>query len=119
MTELIKSIKFKKVKNQSLDQRHKDMISSKKSKNVFIFADKIRNIYEADKNTYSKLLTDNISKTYKKQSITDTTRSIRKLKLLQLIMEFQKELTVLQNQAFISLIDHKPNFTFKSKMSFN
>ena len=32
----------------------------------FIFADKTRNIYEADKNTYSKLLTDNISKTYKK-----------------------------------------------------
>ena len=28
-----------------------------------IFTDKTRNIYETDKNTYSKLLTDNISKT--------------------------------------------------------
>ena len=58
---------------------------------------------------------DNISKTYKKQSIIYTTRSIRKLKLLQIIMEFQKELTVLQNQAFISLIDYKPNFSSNPK----
>ena len=66
MLELIKSVKVKKVKNAFLDQLHKDITSIKKSKNVFIFADKTRNIYETDKNTYSKLLTDNISKTYKK-----------------------------------------------------
>ena len=66
MLELIKSVKVKKVKNAFLDQLHKDITSIKKSKNVFIFADKTRNIYETDKNTYSKLLTDSISKTYKK-----------------------------------------------------
>ena len=63
LLELIKSIKFKKVKNKFLDQLHEDITSIKKSKNVFIFADKTRNIYDADKNTYKKLLTDNISKT--------------------------------------------------------
>ena len=63
LLELIKSLKFKKVKNKFLDQLHKDIPSIKKSKNVFIFADKTRNIYDADKNTYKKLLTDNISKT--------------------------------------------------------
>ena len=63
MLELIKSIKFKKVKNKFLDQLDEDITSIKKSKNVFIFADKTRNIYDADKNTYKKLLTDNISKT--------------------------------------------------------
>ena len=66
LLELIKSLKFKKVKNKFLDQLHKDITSIKKSKNVFIFAEKTWNIYEADKNTYNKLLTDNISKTYKK-----------------------------------------------------
>ena len=54
MLELIKSIKFKKVKNKFLDQLHKDVISIKESKNVFAFTDKTRNIYEADKNTYKK-----------------------------------------------------------------
>ena len=63
LLELIKTLKFKKVKNKFLDQLHKDITSIKKSKNVFIFADKTRNIYDADKNTYKKLLTDNISKT--------------------------------------------------------
>ena len=65
LPELIKSEKFKNVKNKILEQLHKDK-SIKKSKNVLIFADKTRNIYETDKNTYSKLLTDSISKTYKK-----------------------------------------------------
>ena len=97
LLELIKSVKLK---NQFLDQLHKDISSIKKSKNVFIFADKTRNIYEADKNTYKKLLTDNISKTYeKKRSIIYITRSIKKLKLLQVTMEFQKELIALQNQV--------------------
>ena len=80
LLELIKSVKFKKVKNQFLAQLHKDKSSIKKSKNVFIFADKTRNIYETDKCTYKKLLTDNIS----------ITRSIKKLKLLQITMEFRK-----------------------------
>ena len=72
----------------------------KKSKSVFIFADNTYNIYEGEKNVYSKLLTDNISKTHKKNRIIIyTTRSIKKLKLLQITMEFRKELTVLQSQA--------------------
>ena len=68
LLELIKSVKFKKVKNKFLDQLHKDITSIKKSKNVFIFADKTWDIYETDKNTYSKLLTDNISKTHKNRA---------------------------------------------------
>ena len=49
LLELIKIVKFKKVKNKFLDQLHKDITSIKKSKNAFIFADKTRNIYETDK----------------------------------------------------------------------
>ena len=66
LVELIKNVKFEKAKNKFLDQLHKDITSIKKTKNVFIFAGKSRNIYQTDKKIYSKLLTDNISKTYKK-----------------------------------------------------
>ena len=48
LLELIKSVKFKKVKQKFLDQLHKDITSIKKSKNVFIFADKTRNIHETE-----------------------------------------------------------------------
>ena len=64
--DLLELITFKVKKKKFLDQLYKDMTSIKKSKNVFIFADKTWNIYETDKNTYSKLLTDSISKTHKK-----------------------------------------------------
>ena len=37
----------------------------KSSPNVFIFADKTRNVYEMNPSTYDKLLTENITKTYK------------------------------------------------------
>ena len=61
--ELIRGVKLKKVKKKFFGQLQKDISSIKKFKNVFIFVDKTRNIYETDKNTYSILLTDNISKT--------------------------------------------------------
>ena len=55
--ELIKSVKFKKVKNKFLDQLRKDISAIKKSKIVLIFADKTWNVFALDKNTHSKLLT--------------------------------------------------------------
>ena len=86
MLELTKSLKFKKIKYKFLDQLHKDITSIKISTNVFIFADKTRNIYERYKNTYSKLLTITSLKHTKKQSLIYTTKSIKKLKLLQITM---------------------------------
>ena len=44
-----------------------DIESIKKSKNIYIFADKTNNIYETDIKNYNKLIIDNISKTYKNQ----------------------------------------------------
>ena len=46
-----------------------DIKSMKSSENVFVFADKTRNLYEMDKSTHKKLILENITKTYKK---TDT-----------------------------------------------
>ena len=61
LLELIESVKSKKVKNTFLDQLQNDISSIEKCKNAFTLAGKTRNIYETDKNTYSKLITDNIS----------------------------------------------------------
>ena len=96
LLQLIKSVKLKKVENKLLDQLHKDVSSIKKSKNAFIFAKKSGNIYEIDKNIYSKLLTDNISKTYKKHNT--YTKVNKEAKIIAKTMEFQKMLVVLQNQ---------------------
>ena len=115
LLELIKSVRFKKVKNAFLDQLHKD-ISIKKSKNVFIFADKTRNIYETDKNTYSKLLTDNISKTYKKTEYNIYHKINKEVKIITDNYEVSERVDCLaKSNAFISLKDHKTNFSSNPK----
>ena len=105
LLKLIKSVKFKKVKNKFLDELQKDISSIKKSKNVVIFADKTQNIYETDKNTCSKLLTNNISKTYKKQIN-------KEAKIISNNYGVSERVDCLaKSNAFISLKDHKPNFS--------
>ena len=42
-----------------------DTLKVKSSPNVFIFADKTRNVYETDASTCNKLLTENIPKAFK------------------------------------------------------
>ena len=44
---------------------HEDIKNVNSSKNVFVFADRTTNVYETDPESYKKLLTENITKTYK------------------------------------------------------
>ena len=116
LLELIKSVKFKKVKNQFLDQLHKDISSINNSKNVFIFADKTRNIYETDKNTYKKLLTDNISKIYKKTEHNIYNKISKESKTIANNYGVSERVGCLAKSiAFVSLNDHKPNFSSNPK----
>ena len=111
LLELIKSLKFKKIKYKFLDQLHKDITSIKISTNVFIFADKTRNIYERYKNTYSKLLTDNISKIYKKTELNIYNKINKEAKVIANNYVVSERVDYLvKSNAFISLKDHKPNF---------
>ena len=116
LLETLKSVKVKKVKNKFLDQLHKDITSNKKSKNVFIFADKTRNIYETDKNTYSKLLTHNISKTYKKTERNIYNKINKEAKIIANNYGVSERVDCLaKSSAFISLKDQKPNFSSNPK----
>ena len=112
LLELIKSVKFKKVKNKFLDQLHKDKPSIKKSKNVSTFADKTRNIYETDKNIYSKLLRDNMSKT--EHNICNKIN--KEAKIIANNYEVSEGVDCLaKSNAFIFIKDHKQNFSSNPK----
>ena len=115
LLELI-SVKFRKVNNRSLDQLQKDIWSIKKSKNVFIFADKTRNIYEADKNTCSKLLTDNISKTYRKAEHKIHNKVNIEAKIISNNYGVsERDQCLSKSNTFISLKDHESNFSSEPK----
>ena len=62
---LIKNIKFRNARNAFQESLTNDLKKINSSPNIFVFADKTRNIYETPLDTYDKLMLDNITKTYK------------------------------------------------------
>ena len=65
---MISNAQFRRVNNNFQNKLKNGMRSIQSSKKVFVFADKTRNIYEIEKSHYEKLLTDNITKTYKQSN---------------------------------------------------
>ena len=62
---LIKNIKFRNARNAFQESLTNDLKKINSSPNIFVFADKTRNIYETPLDTYDKLMHDNTTKTYK------------------------------------------------------
>ena len=46
MHDMIRNNEFTNIRNEFLDHQNKDIESIRSSKNVFVFADKITNLYE-------------------------------------------------------------------------
>ena len=63
------------VRNEFRDKLRQDLENIQSSKNILAFADKSTNLYELSKESYEKLLHDNIMQTYKKAPV-NTKRKI-------------------------------------------
>ena len=83
----------------------------KKPNNLLIPADKTTNYYSMNTATYEKLITENVTKTYKKScpEVIDqlNSQSARVAKKLGLDNRIEK---LAEKEAFITLKDHKPEF---------
>ena len=64
--DLIKSLKFRKIKNPLFTKMKNDLNEIKKSNKLIAFADKSLNIYKVEPKYYKKLLEENITANYKK-----------------------------------------------------
>jgi len=86
------------------------------SENVFIFADKTRNLYEVSPSTYHKLLTENITKSYKAGTDDIIDNINEELKEITSSIGISNHVDVMaKSDAFITLKDHKDNFDTKPK----
>ena len=65
---MVKNIEFKNVKNKSHEKLKEDINEIKTSDKMFVGADKSRHISKMEKQQYPKLLTENITETYKKSN---------------------------------------------------
>ena len=117
MYELIKNIQYKQHYSSNLQQKiNSDIRSMRKSNNLFVSADKTTNLYKLSPQQYNKLLNDNITATYAKQSgnekaaIDAEAKAIaEKLKIVDRAEAFAKR------NAYITLKDHKENFANNPK----
>ena len=78
---------------------------------MFVFADKTRNIYEMEATTYNKLLTQNVTKTYKhaQQNCFEEIEKERQ-NIANMLNISNRVDPMSKTNAFISLKDHKPDF---------
>ena len=66
LVNIIKNIRFRKMRNEFHGKLRNDINKINKSTKAFIPADKTTNFYELDKNSYNRLLTENVTSSYKK-----------------------------------------------------
>ena len=66
MFDIIKLIKFRKVRNKFQEELKEDLSKIRKSRNILVFADKTNNVYEMKSEDHEKLILETITKTYQK-----------------------------------------------------
>jgi hypothetical protein len=111
LIKLISDVSFRNVNDPFLKQVNEDIKNVNSSKNVFVFADKTTNVYETDPESYRKLLTENITKTYKigNSNITDDINE--ELRDITNNLSIGNRVDVMaKRDAFITIKDHKENF---------
>ena len=64
--DMIRSINSKPVRNDYQKKLTEDINNIKSSENLLIFADKTTNLYEMMLEQYKTILTNNVTKTYRK-----------------------------------------------------
>jgi hypothetical protein len=108
---MIENIKFQPVNDEFIQSLEDDKKRIKSSNNMFIPADKTRNMYEMSAPAYTKLVTENVTKTYKLAQ-DDTINAINnELKHISDTLKISNRIEPMaQSKAFISLKDHKDNF---------
>ena len=111
----MQNVRFKRISNNFQDQMKADTEPIKRSKNIYIFADKTNNLYETDVKNYNKLRTNNISKSYKKLDSSIFNKINKEAKHIAEKYDIAERVDCFaKSKAFATLKDHKENFQSNS-----
>ena len=114
LIELISNVEFSKEKTNFQKQLSKDVTSIKNSKQLYVPADKTNNIYKVEKETYKKLLRENITSHYEKAKPEAEDNINTQAKKVTEKLKIDKRVPVIaKKEAYVTLKDHKPNFANK------
>ena len=111
LVELIRNIKFRKIRNIFQEKPKEEIKLIKKSNKTMTFADKTSNMYRLTKEEYEQLIMNSITSTYKKannninKQINMAGKNLMRDKEVIKRMETNEE-----GNSFITIKDHKENF---------
>ena len=113
---MIRNIEFINVRNEFQDKLKQDLENIQSSKNILAFADKSTKLYELFKESYEKLLHDNITQRYKKAPVNTKRKIDRESKRFAKTLSLDDKMECYSdNPAYITLKDHKENFRNNTK----
>ena len=108
---MVQNVEFEKVKSNFQMQLSNLVKNIKKNPKLLIPADKTNNLYKLTTEEYNKLLIENISKTYKKTTVSALNVINTEAKAIAKVLILDERIEQYnQNQSFITLKDHKENF---------
>ena len=111
LVQLISKITFRDVNDPFLDKVDEDIKKVNSSENIFVFADKTTNIYETSPENYNKLLTENITTSYKTSNNNVNDDINEELRDISNHLSVGNRLDVMaKRNAFVTVKDHKDNF---------
>ena len=111
MLTFVDNLQFRTVNNEFQTKLRKDVNRINQSNNIFVHADKTRNIYQMTPDSYDKLLLDNITQKYKtaEQKLTNEINS--ELNSIADTLDISDRIDPTANKpVFLTLKDRKENF---------
>ena len=109
--KMLEKIEFRGVTNAFIDQLKADAHRIKSSSNAFVSADKTRNFYEIAPDEYLRILTNNVTKSYKKADNNISDDIYEEAQEIAVKLNVEKKLnTLAEQQCFFTVKDHKPKF---------
>ena len=114
--EKIANLEFNEHRSKFQNKMAETVMLIKKSKNVFVCADKTTNIYEVSPDKYNKLLRDNITKDYKQVNASEVNAVNNEARFIAERLDIADRMEVMsQSLAFVTIKDHKENFETNTK----
>ena len=110
--QLIASTQFSDRRQPFQRKLRKDLSHIKKSNDIFVHADKTRNLYQMKPSTYKQLIADSATKNYRKIDAKTVNCINHEAKTLAESLKLADRIeSIPEAEAFITLKDHKQNFT--------
>ena len=115
--DVVTNVKYKQHSNNAFqNQLSKKVREINKSDKVFLMADKTTNIYKVSKDDYNKLLKENITKDYTRTSEQTVHTCNQEASKIAHTLKLDRRIEAhSENNAYITLKDHKPDFRDRPK----